>query len=221
MWRCGGSRVQWQCGISQSRDAFASSTRSNVRGCRPPSSPRCTRSSALSRPARSRRMVPWLRSRAAARVVLALLCARTVPPRRACPDSGSSRRIGVWADLAASGARPRQPCSENVRCWNPKESSSTRTAACRRRAYSASCPRRVRSVRAPTRRRRRSEPARRRLRPSSRRRRSASSSRAIPARRADRRRHRGGSLLRRVIGGRGCRRRTPRCATWWGAAASS
>ena len=24
-----------------------------------------------------------------------------------------------------------------------------------------------------------------------------------------------------VIGGRGCRRRTPRCATWWGAAASS
>ena len=65
--------------------------------------------------------------------------------------------------------------------------------------------------------------ARRRPRPSSRRRRSASSSRAIPARPADPRRRRGGSLLRvtPLIGGRGCRPRTPRCATWRRAAASS
>ena len=169
-------------------------------------------------------MEPLPRSRAAARGLLERSCARTAPPRHKCHDSGSSRRTGVWAASAASGVRPLRRCGESVRCWSPKESSSTRTAAYRPRACSASCPRRA-SVRALTTRHRlhRSAPARRRPRPSSRRRRSASSMHATRAGRADRRRRRGGSRLRAtlLIGGRGCRPRTPRCATWWGAAASS
>ena len=202
--------MQRQCvGISQTVRA---------RGCRPPSSPRCTPSCATCLRARSRRMEPLPKLRAAARGPSALVCARTARPRPACLDSESSRGTGGWAASAASGARPRRRSSASARFWRAKASSSTRTGACRPRACFASCPRRT-----TRRRRRRSALARRRLRPSSRRRRSASSRRAVRARRADRRRRRGGSRPRAtlLIGDRGCRRRTPRCATWWGAAASS
>ena len=195
-----------------------------MRGCRQPSSPRCTPSCAAYRGARSRRMEPLPKLRAAARGLLALACARTVRPRQKCHDSGSSRRIGAWAASAASGARRHRQCNENARFWRAKASSSTRTAGSRPLACSESCPRRV-SVLAPTTRHRlhQSAPARRRPKPSLRRRRCEFSRHGTRARPADRRRRRGGSRPRAtlLIGGRGCRRRTPRCATWWGAAASS